>query len=1104
MGRVRTRRPLAIASTLLRAVALPCMFALAARLVPAAAQTVTGTILGTVRDSTGAVVPRSLVTLQETSTGLSRTAPTNESGDYTSPLLATGTYTIRVEATGFKPTLITNVRLDVDERIRIDATLELGEVTDVVAVRAENALVQRASSDLSALLVADQIQQLPLNGRNFVQLARTLPGVVRGVPGENIDGAGSLSWRQSSSFSANGQRNRDNNFLLDGLDNNEVWLNSVAIFPNIDALEEMKVHTGIYQAEFGRSLGGVVSLQTRSGANAFHGNVFEFFRDDRLDANDWFNNRARRPKPDFGQHQFGGTFGGPVQRNRTFFFGDYQGLRVIQDLTLVSTVPTEPMRRGDFSELTRAIYDPTTSLPFGRNVIDASRIDPVARNIIDQLYPLPNATGRVGPTGQIIDNYVANPEQRRIDHQLDVRVDHAFSNANRAFVRYSQQDAWRRVPPALPNGDGGAGPGTYEIGAHNVAFNDTHVFDPRWLNELRIGWSAIDLGFVRVGNDQNIAEAMGIAGINNDALTRGMPVITFTTQDMRSVGSGGGPGIANTSALQITDSVTHPRGRHTLKAGGSLILRKRHIYFSDTPLGLFGFNPNLTSSCAGRTGSCTPDPNSGLSLAGFMLGLPNIFNRALLEAPYTERRPEWSAYLQDDIRAGDRLTLNVGLRWDLFVPYAEDDDRQSNFDTSSGRFVVAAPDATIGGVVVGRHLQTYSKMDFGPRLGFAYDLGGTGRTMLRGGFGVFWNTPLTGTGSSKAQNPPFLLSQALANPLPFVPALSFSSATVQPTPQTGGNSRSSFDPDFRDGYAQQWSVNVQQQLGGNYMFEVGYVGSRARQLVVLVDVNQAPAQLGATNPNVNRPFFPVNPGLASVAQSQSRGTLDYHALLTRFVKRFSNDLWFTSSYTFGKAIDLSSDTDGVAAFPNSYDLGYNRGPASYDATHVFTSTWAYTLPFFRNGPIGGWQISGLLLARSGYPFTVFQAQNPLSTLSASMPGLFYRPNRIGSGELDHPTIDRWFDTGAFVPPAETTATFGNAGRNILRGPGQFTIDAALAKHTTIGKVDTEIRIEAFNLLNHPVFANPAATIGSPNAGTISSLMPFTPMRQLQIGAKIRF
>ena len=282
----------------------------------------------------------------------------------------------------------------------------------------------------------------------------------------------------------------------------------------------------------------------------------------------------------------------------------------------------------------------------------------------------------------------------------------------------------------------------------------------------------------------------------------------------------------------------------------------------------------------------------------------------------------------------------------------------------------------------------------------------------------------------------------------FVPVLSYSSASVQPTPQTGGNSRSSFDPNFRDGYAQQWSLNVQQQFGTNYMLEVGYVGSRGRKFVTLVDVNQAPAQIGVTNSNINRPFFGVNPALGSVTQSQSRGTLDYHALLTRVVRRFSNGVSFTSSCTFAKAIDLSSDTDGISTFPNAYNLGSNRGPSNYDVTHVLTSTWTYTLPFPREGRIRRMAdqrpAAGSL---PGYPFTVFQSQNPQSTLTAAIPGLLYRPNRIGSGQVDNPTVDRWFNTTAFIPTSEPTAEFGNAGRNILRGPGQFTIDAALGKLT---------------------------------------------------------
>jgi Carboxypeptidase regulatory-like domain len=1069
----------------------------------AVAQSVTGTIFGTVRDATGAAVAGTSVVLTGTSTGLSRSVATDQSGAYVAPLLATGDYTVRVQVAGFKTESVTGIVLGVDQKVRVDIDLTIGDVSETVVVGARNSLVQRSASDLSATRDSSEMQALPLNGRNFVQLTRTLPGVVRGVPGENIDGAGNIAWRGSASLSANGQRTRDNNFLLDGLDNNEVWLNTVAIYPSIEALDELKVQTGIYAAEFGRSLGGVVSLQTKSGGNTFHGGAFEFARDDALDANDWFNNRAGRPKPDFRHRQFGGTLGGPLIKNRTFFFGDYQGWRIKQDLTLVSTVPSEPMRRGDFSELTRVIYDPQTRAPFPGNAVPTGRIDPVSARIIDQLYPLPNTAGRRTENGQTIDNYVINPTQRRTDDQADVRIDHGFGDANRAFVRYSMQSANRVIPPALPNGDGGATAGTYDIDAQSIAFNDTHTFGLRWLNELRIGWSGIDLGFTRFGYGRNTAAELGIPGINVDERTSGMVSIVNTTADMRFVGSGG-TGTANTSAFQVTDSVTHVRGRHTLKVGASWILRTRHIYFSDLPLGLFAHTPNVTSSCAGTITLCTADPDTGFSFASFVLGHPNNFSRSTIAAPYTERRPEWSAYLQDDVRLGQRLTFNLGLRWDLFVPYREDDDRQSNLDTSTGQFVVASDDARMNGVRVGRYLQTYAKTDFAPRLGFAYDVDGAGRTIVRGGFGVFWNTPLTGTASSKGQNSPFVLSQAVTNPLPFVPSLDYTSGSVPPTPVTGGNSRSSFDINFRDGYAQQWSVNVQRQVGATNMFELGYVGSRGRQLVVIVDVNQAPAQLGVTNSNVNRPFFRVNRMLGTVAQSQSKGTLDYHALQTRFVRRFARGFSATASYTYGKAIDLSSETDGFAAFPNAYDLGYNRGPASYDVTHVFTSTWIYMLPMGRDRVFGNWQISGLLLARSGYPFTVFQSQNPLSTVSFATPGQLYRPDRIGSGRVDSPTVDRWFDTSAFVATSEPTATFGNSGRNILRGPGQFTIDAALTKLTSVGAVETELRIEAFNLLNSPAFANPATTLGSANTATISSLMPSTPMRQIQLGLKVRF
>src|SRR5438093_4126314 len=369
---------------------------------PAAAQAVSGTIFGTVYDSSGAALPGATVTLANTATGLTRSVVSDSKGEYTAPSLPTGTYSVTAEMSGFKKTSMSNVHLGVDQKIRTDFKLELGQMTEAVTIQAETPLVQTGSSDLSVTVEGKTIESLPLNGRNFVNLTRTIPGVVRGIPGANIDGAGSLAWRASASFSANGQRPRDNNYLLDGVDNNETWLQTVVLFPSVDALDEFKLQTSTYSAEFGRSLGGVVNLQIKSGSNARHGSLFEFLRNDAFDANNYFNNRAGRPKPDFSQHQFGGTSGGPIVKDRTFYFFDYQGLRVSQGQTYLSTVPSAKMRNGDFSELNRVLYDPITHLPFPGNVIAQDRWDPAAKSILNQLIPAPNTAGVLSSSGQTI------------------------------------------------------------------------------------------------------------------------------------------------------------------------------------------------------------------------------------------------------------------------------------------------------------------------------------------------------------------------------------------------------------------------------------------------------------------------------------------------------------------------------------------------------------------------------------------------------------------------------------------------------------------------------------------------------------------------------
>jgi hypothetical protein len=399
----------------------------------------------------------------------------------------------------------------------------------------------------------------------------------------------------------------------------------------------------------------------------------------------------------------------------------------------------------------------------------------------------------------------------------------------------------------------------------------------------------------------------------------------------------------------------------------------------------------------------------------------------------------------------------------------------------------------------------------GPRFGFAYDLRGTGRTLVRGGFGVFWNFTPGGTSSSKAQNPPFLQSTALT-PAPSAYGVNLllrdglpPPPGIDPNRPPAGSTRSIFDINFRDAYARQWNLNIQQSLGVNYMIEIAYAGSQGRNMLVKGDPNQAPPVVGVTDANINRPYAQISPLLRTIGQVQSRGTLDYHALLVKFQRRFADNFSFLNSYTWGKAIDLNSDNDGNVTLTNVYDPQYNRGPADYDIRHTLSSSWIYELPWARRAVYGGWQLSGILLLRGGLPLTVTTASGVQST------GTGNRPNRVCDGKVDNPTIDRWFDTSCFVPTADGTGTYGDAGRNIIRGPGSFNIDASLIKNTKLGRVETEFRIEAFNLLNHPQFGNPNTTIGNAAVGTISTMLSNpscslcgTTERQVQLGLKVRF
>jgi hypothetical protein len=1110
-------------------------------LPPLCAQSASGTILGSVRDSTGSAIPNATVTITNQQTGFRRDVPSDSAGDYELPYVPLGSYVVSASARGFKTVERSGLTLEVDQKARLDFTLTVGDVSETVTVTEAPPLVKADSSENGEVVQQKTVQDLPLNGRNYVQLVFLTAGVTTGQQGGNIEGSGAFVQRGTGSFNANGQRGQNNNFMVDGIDNNESWINSTILQPSVEATQEFKVYTANAPAEFGRSSGGIVNLQTRSGSNSYHGSAFEYLRNAALDSRNFFQRKTdldMRRIPNFVQSQFGATFGGPIIHNSWFIFGDYQGFRQALGEDLTSTVPTVAQKQGNFGSI--AIYDPLSTRVdpanasnyirdiFPSNMIPASRIPKQAQTLVN-LYPDPNVAGT------LVNNYFFSPSKYQNDDAFNIRSDKIVAQNNNLFVRVSRGRDVTSLPgtlPAPPNSSIQYGP---YVGADNTqsadsadfnlvtwggVISDTHVFRPNLANEFRIGFSRFDLHAVPKNLQYNSAAAIGITGINDAVPPYSGGLIGVRPTGYMNLGNITPiPSISQNTNYQLSENLTHIVGRHSFKYGFQVIRRHLNFFESQDPArGFFNFDSTFTSQ---------PNvANTGNAIASLELGYPARITRTTLLGPFGLRAWEYSWYAQDDFKVNRRLTLNLGLRYELYPPLTEVAGRIANFNFSATDPALSLI-ARNGDKYAGR---TIDPLNLAPRVGFAYSLTNSGRTVLRGSYGIHYVSVHYAGQGAIGRNPPFMPTQDfqpgslfvgrnVADGLPIPVPMPLDTAAKL---NNAGGSIFAVQLDSHTPRAQQYTFGVQHELAGGLLLEVDYVGTHGSHLFSTYNLNQplpGPTALAA-----RRPIQALN-NVPTINYYGFFGDSNYQGLQTKLSRRFSNGLEFLATYTWAKSIDDAiAGSSGQKNRPNvssQYqdinNIRSARGISSFDIPHRFVFSGFYELPFGKNKRfgsgsgrakdlvIGGWQMNAILTMQAGLTFTPVLAANGLNN------GNFQLPNRIGDGSLpsSQRTIQQWFNTSispsdpkrAFDVPA--LYVYGNSGYDILRGPGLQTVDLAMHKNFSITeRLRLQLRGEGFNILNRANFALPNINLGTAAGGAISSTI--TTSRQVQLVAKIEF
>ena len=1049
----------------------------------------TGSFSGTVTDPSGAAVVGAKVTVISPQTGLTRTTESSDLGTYQASLLPPGNYEIVVEAAGFQKYTRTDLILLVNQVNRIDVSLIIGTAQQQVAVHGNETTVDTTTPTLSQVFNNRAVTNLPLNGRNFLQLTVLVPGSVPGIPmTQNFtptsQGTSSLNLPQ-----VNGLRNQSNNVLLDGTSDNEIFLGEAAAVPSPDAIQEFSMQTNLYGAEFGRGAGSIVNVVTKSGTDSFHGSLYEYFRNDALDARNYF----ALARPPLHRNQFGGALGGPIIKKHTFFFVNYDGTRLTEGVTSTGTVPTLLEKDGNFSQDAVKPINPATGLPFPNNTIPMTSWDPVAKNLL-QFYPDPNVGTNL---------YTSSPSAPNNQDGVLARIDQNISAKDSFFGAYFYQNGNATSPFA-----------TTFLGAETIpefpvkdswrfqhlVLSETHVFSSNAVNEFRFGFTRNALVGLSAAIPRN-ATTYGFTFPSTIPINVPQWLVTGLTVDGYT---DMGPGNNATNVFQYIDILSLTKGRHSMKFGTDI---QRYQLNSDIP--------SAYNGAYEFTGVV-----SGNAFADFLLGKPLFFTQGGGNPALYLRATSYNFFGEDSISVTRKLKVTLGLRYELPEWPYDTNNMISAF--RPGEQSKVQPDAPVGLVYPGdpgvpRSTVNNRYTDFAPRIGLAWDPTGSGKTSIRAGYGIFYDWIPWHDFSQLQIAPPFSffpfvsLPNNLADPYngtgPFQPGLLSVPFSDIPFPIQ----YNVVNQHLKTPSAQQYNATVQRQIAPGWLAQVAYVGTAGVHLPNTQDLNQAVYIPGQSTPNNIESRRPYGPNFSSILAQTTAWTSRYNGLQMSLQKQLGHGLTFLAAYTYSKTTDTLSTPQAYRNSPgqqngpvNNYDLSLDRGPAAFDAPNRFVVSYLYELPAYARGStfaqkgLSGWALNGIVAVQSGLPFTILDPTDTACTGNTNG-----RANIVGNPSLPNRSVNEWFNTAAFQP-VPTCGGYGTSTRNMLRGPGLNNWDFAIVKNTRFGeRYNVQFRSEFFNLWNHPSFVNPISDITSPSFGQVLATRPDSE-REIQMVLRFEF